>query len=201
MTTSTLNGCLTLQSGEQVDFSLSEEGVGPLLHGLQSGKPFARPSFILAGPQSLIACPGTAVVRVDLEAHPLVRAGELEHLPPGHERREITADEWRQATAQMEAEAIPRAVRVGTPGAPLTVYGRFGLSNGDTFYMRHLLPTPELFEQKRFLATPFTQGSFVFERSCGGVSLLNPAHILYAQYHPGAVPNADTWQVASLHLL
>jgi hypothetical protein len=201
MTPSTLHGCLTLQSGEQVDFSLSNDGAGTLVQSLQSSKPFARPAFVLAGPQSLITCPGAAVVRVDFEAHPLVRGRELERLPAGHTRCEISSEEWRQATTQMEAENIPRAERVGTPGAPLTVYGRFGLSTGDTFYVRHSLTTPELLEQRRFLAAPFAQGSFVFERGDGGVSLLNPAHILYAQYHPGAAPTSDSWTVSSLHLL
>jgi hypothetical protein len=201
MTDSTLHGCLTLQSGEQVDFSLPAEGANALVQSLQSSKPFARPAFVLAGPQSLITCPGAAVVRMDFEAHSLVQAGELEHLPEGHARCEVSAEEWRRATAQMEAENVPRAERVGTPGAPLTVYGRFGLSNGDTFYVRHLLTTPDIFEQRRFLAAPFAQGSFVFRRSCGGVSLLNPSHILYAQYHPGAAPTADSWIVSSLHLL
>ena len=195
-----LGGCVTLHSGEQIDFSVPGEQVDAVLKQLHGGRPFARPALVLAGSQSLIACPGSAIVRLDLDEHPAVQASDIEQLPAGYSRREVTADEWRTGTAEMEAQGLSRTERLSTPGATITVYGRFGLTSADTFYHRHELPTPELFEQRRFLANLFTQGSFAFERATGGVSVLNPAHILYAQYHPGAMPTADSWMVSQFQL-
>jgi hypothetical protein len=84
-----------------ISFSVDGAEIGSVEKHLQGGKLFIRPARVLTASQSLIACRGASIVRIDVDEHPAVRAEEIELLSQGDLGREVI-DEWRIGTTAMK---------------------------------------------------------------------------------------------------
>ena len=183
-----------MDSGHRVTFD-AQSGFGEsILRFLRVG-PFAEQSVVLASPASITIIPAHRIVRVDLDVPYSPEFGVLDMHGLDDSRQEIDEERWERIRLGREEDDVPREARVRNFKAPLTVIGRLQSTTGLQTFLAHRIETPMVWEQHRFLKAFFALPAFAFRNIDGGLSLINPRHIVAATYHPGADPTDDAWHV------
>ncbi len=171
-----------------------------VLDQVRRGRVFLEPSLVIAGELEVHVFPGSAITRIDLIPDAALGAEFITHdvgTEEGSIGREIAEEEWRERVEMLARSSATRSEALGEEGDPIHAYGQITLAGGGRVYIDFSLTTPGVTEQRHYLRHVFERPSLPLLRRGGGVSLLNPARIVHAAFHPGAEPPTTAWKASA----
>jgi hypothetical protein len=183
---------------EAVGFVIEEaEAIRSILDQVRRGRVFQEGSLVIAGDLDVHVFPGRAINRIDLVSDAALGAEFSTHdvgTEEGAVAQEIGETEWREQVEMLSRSFTTRREALGAEGSPIHAYGQITLSGGLRIYLDFSLTTPGISEQRHYLRHVFERPSLPLLRHGGGISLINPARILHAAFHPGAEPPTAAWK-------
>ena len=185
-----------LEDGRIARFSqTTPDAVHKVIEPLQPSKLYSQHHFTICAPDSLIVFPSARVVQLDFVGPDVPK---WPHYRGIQRIQQLTSQEF-------QAQYDPVKSANAAYGLTHTTYSGMELTNGNQYYLEVTMgdsldaapPSPQEFNT--FLQQLLTSTGLHFQRSGGGVSIINPAHIVRMSFYPGlstAPPNA--WPAAAL---
>lgn len=187
---------ICMVDGGQFDYFVEEQDeVARILQSIQSTRVFTQKQILLAGLYSMAGFQAEDITRLDL-----ITSSPPEW-PQSRGIRELqeVSEEILDRRALPRQHDMRREEAVARPGEVLETFAEFAMADGRRICLRMVTDADGAIDRRTQLTQFFSGPGFHLSRRGGGVSLINPRHILRWVLYPGpAEVPASAWRAHRL---